>query len=133
MAMLPMSRLTKADSDNWFEATWADREDQIYIYPQLFGSVGNNISPVSAQLFTDTFQQDFNPPWLHCGVFESQPNQQHDSCLYVTSGQSNGWEDAPRSKLNLRLGLRTRLRNDVARALGYSTRPTHHGCSAAWL
>ena len=83
--------LAMADTDNWFEATWADRQDEIY--PRLFGPVGSSIFPVSAQVFTETFQQGFDPRWLHCGVFESSPNQQHESWLYVTSGLSNEWDD----------------------------------------
>lgn len=78
------------DPDHWFEAVWGDREERIY--PQLFGSVGDRIFPAAATVFTDLFKQSFDPRWLRCGVFQSPPNQSHDSWLYVSSGLSNDWD-----------------------------------------
>lgn len=79
------------EDTDWFEAVWEHREERLY--PELFGPVGDAIFPLSPAIFTDTFQQDFDPRWLHCGVFESPPNRRHSSWLYVTSGLSNAWED----------------------------------------
>ncbi|MCR9200539.1 MAG: suppressor of fused domain protein [Planctomycetaceae bacterium] len=78
-------------TDDWFEDVWEHREERLY--PKLFGSVGDAIYPLSPAIFTDTFRQEFDPRWLHCGVFESPPNSKHASWLYVTSGLSNAWED----------------------------------------
>ena len=79
------------EEEDWFEAIWKHREDRVY--PDIFGAIGDNIYPLSAALFTDTFQQDFDPRWLNHGVFESPPCDKHRSWLYVTSGMSNAWED----------------------------------------
>ncbi len=80
-----------SEARDWFEAVWQKREEQVY--PELFGQIGQCIFPLSVSLFTETFKQDFDPRWLHCGVFESPPCDQHKSWLYVTSGMSNAWED----------------------------------------
>lgn len=80
------------ENDDWLEAIWATRED--VIYPELFGPIAENIYPLSAELFTDTFQQEsVDPRWLTHGVFESPPCDKHRSWLYVTSGMSNAWYD----------------------------------------
>ncbi len=80
------------EEQDWLEAAWEDREERIY--PEYFGPIGNQIYPLSAELFTKTFKQDsIDPCWLNHGVFESAPNPKHRSWLYVTSGLSNAWGD----------------------------------------
>ena len=76
---------------HWFEEVWAYREDTVY--PRLFGPVGRGIFPLSHTIFTDVFKQEFDPRWLHFGVFEIPPTKERDAWLYVTSGMSNAWED----------------------------------------
>ena len=84
-------RRTMIEDRDWFEAVWKHREERIY--PDIFGGIGEGIYPLSAQIFSDTFHQDFDPRWLNHGVFESPPCNEHRSWLYVTSGLSNAWED----------------------------------------
>jgi hypothetical protein len=76
---------------DWFEEVWACREETVY--PRLFGPMGRGIFPLSATIFVDVFKQEFDPRWLHYGVFEFPPTQARASWLYVTSGMSNAWED----------------------------------------
>jgi hypothetical protein len=78
---------------SWFEAAWAQREEQLY--PTLFGALGPGIYPLDGALFSERLgQTEIDPRWLTIGVFESPPNAQRDSWLYVTSGLSNAWHDA---------------------------------------
>lgn len=75
----------------WFEHTWAVREENIY--RSLFGEIGSGIYPLDFDLFTGQFRQtSIDPRWLTHGVFESQPNGTRASWLYVSSGLSNAWE-----------------------------------------
>jgi hypothetical protein len=76
------------------EEVWRIREEEIY--PKLFGPVSRGIFPLTPELFSRRFgQQDIDPRWLHLGVFEFAPTEQRQSWLYVTSGQSNPWDDDP--------------------------------------
>lgn len=76
----------------WFEAAWAVREEEVY--PSLFGSHDSTIAVLTAHLFQNTFKQEsVDPRWLHSGVFEVPPNSSRASWLYVSSGLSNAWED----------------------------------------
>jgi hypothetical protein len=79
----------------WFEQAWAFREESLY--PSLFGSLGNGIYPLDADLFATIFGQDsIDPRWLTHGVFECPPTAGRLSWLYVSSGLSNAWEaDSP--------------------------------------
>lgn len=79
----------KFDEDGWFSRSWRHREE--VVYPDLFGPLSDGIYPIPADVFTNTFRQDFDPRWLHTGVFQSSPNEKHDSWLYVSSGLSNEW------------------------------------------
>lgn len=79
------------EGSDWFESIWEHREESVY--PEIFGSIGVGIYPLTASIFIETFKQDFDPRWLHYGVFESPPCDKHQSWLYVTSGMSNPWED----------------------------------------
>lgn len=81
----------KSDWQQWFERVWEYREETLY--PSLFGSARRGIFPISAEMITGMFQQpDFDPRWLHYGVFEFEPTPVRASWLYVTSGMSNAWE-----------------------------------------
>lgn len=71
---------------SWFEAAWEQREEQVY--RSLFGDLGPGIYPLDPSLFRDA---EVDPRWLTHGVFESPPNAQRESWLYVTSGLSNAW------------------------------------------
>lgn len=76
----------------WFEDAWAVREEEVY--PQLFGLHEPQISVLTPDLFLSTFRQEnFDPRWLHYGVFEVPPTSARSSWLYVSSGLSNAWED----------------------------------------
>lgn len=76
----------------WFEHVWEDREERVY--RELFGEINDGIYTLSAEIFTQTFQQGtLDPRWLFYGVLESPPSANRASWLYVTSGMSNPWED----------------------------------------
>ena len=76
----------------WFEAAWADREENVY--PRLFGPESRGNFTLAHSIFLETFRQDsFDPRWLHHGVFDFGPTATRASWLYVTSGMSNAWED----------------------------------------
>ena len=78
--------------ENWLERIWEDREERIY--PALFGKLSEGIYALSAEIFLEQFQQEtYDPRWLFYGVFEAPPSAQRPSCLYVTSGMSNAWDD----------------------------------------
>ncbi len=75
----------------WFENAWAVREESIY--RKLFGDTGLGIYPLDAEIFTGQFHQtSVDPRWLTHGVFESRPNGNRGSWLYVSSGLSNAWD-----------------------------------------
>lgn len=80
-----------SDWEDWFEEVWAYREETVY--PRLFGPLGRGIFTLSPAIFNDVFKQEFDPRWLHSGVFEFPPTKERASWLYVTSGMSNAWED----------------------------------------
>ena len=76
----------------WFEAAWAQREDDVYA--SLFGSLGPGIYPLDDHLFNDTFDRPaVDPRWLTIGAFESPPTPSRKNWVYVSSGLSNAWED----------------------------------------
>jgi hypothetical protein len=77
---------------DWFEHSWAVREEQIY--PQLFGAVGADICVLTPEIFLQTFKHDsVDPRWLHYGVFECPPHGTREWWLYVSSGLSNAWQE----------------------------------------
>ncbi|MGE0740032.1 MAG: suppressor of fused domain protein [Hyphomonadaceae bacterium] len=76
------------------EEVWRIREEERY--PALFGAVCHGIFPLTRELFEGQFKQsDIDPKWLHYGVFEFEPTPSRPSWLYVTSGHSNPWHEAP--------------------------------------
>jgi hypothetical protein len=76
------------------EEVWRNREEEIY--PALFGSTAKSTFVLSADLFTDAFQQSsIDPRWLHYGVQVFPPTVARNSWLYVSSGASNPWELDP--------------------------------------
>lgn len=76
------------------EEVWRIREEEIY--PQLFGSVSRGIFPLTMELFAERFRlEEVDPRWLHYGVIEFAPTAERPSWLYVTSGHSNPWDEAP--------------------------------------
>ena len=78
---------------DWFEDTWAVREESIY--RSLFGDIGSGIYTLDGELFMGQFRQtSVDPRWLFHGVFESPPSVTRASWLYVSSGLSNAWEAA---------------------------------------
>lgn len=80
----------------WFEESWAVREEKIY--KTLFGDTGPGIYLVDQDLFSSGFQQrEVDPRWLHDGIFECPPNNSRKNWLYVSSGLSNPWEQDPAS------------------------------------
>ena len=82
------------DFQEWFEAIWTDREDNVY--RSAFGDLGEGIFTATAEIYTrDLKQQDFHPGWLHHGVFQCPPTDARSSWLYVTSGLSNPWNVEP--------------------------------------
>ena len=72
------------------QRTWQDREE--VVYPRLFGEMGDGIYPVPAEVFSDVFQQEPDPRWLHIGVFASPPTGDRSILVYVSSGLSNPWD-----------------------------------------
>ena len=76
------------------ESVWEFREEELY--PSLFGEVRTGIFALEPELFTDVFGlEEYDPRWLHLGVFEFAPTQARNSWLYVTSGGSTPWDTAP--------------------------------------
>ena len=76
------------------EEVWRIREEDVY--PALFGTQFRGVFPLQAELFTGKFgQSKVDPRWLHYGVIEFAPTEARRSWLYVTSGHSNPWEQAP--------------------------------------
>jgi len=83
--------MTEVNWQQWFEESWAVREEKVY--KTLFGGTGPGIYPVDFDLLSSGFQQsEIDPRWLHDGVFECPPNNLRKSWLYVSSGLSNPWE-----------------------------------------
>jgi hypothetical protein len=77
--------------EKWFEAAWAQREDELY--GSLLGPLGAGICPLDFELFQDIFgRSEVDPRWLHIGVFECPPTEQRQSWTYVSSGLSNAWD-----------------------------------------
>lgn len=76
------------------EDVWRIREEDVF--PALFGRSFRGIFPLQVETFTQQFgQSEIDPRWLHYGVFEFAPTDTRPSWLYVTSGHSNPWEQAP--------------------------------------
>jgi hypothetical protein len=73
------------------ERVWEHREAAIY--RQLFGDTGPGIYPLSAEIFSKTFQKSCDPRWLTVGVFECPPIANRNTWAYVSSGLSNPWEE----------------------------------------
>ena len=86
--------MTSPQSNDWFEAAWAEREDDVYVSD--FGSIGPGIYPLDTDVFKRLGANAVDPRWLMIGAFESPPNEQRNNWAYVTSGLSNAWEaDSP--------------------------------------
>jgi hypothetical protein len=76
------------------EEVWRIREEDVY--PVLFGPRVRGIFPLSMEMFTGQFSQSqVDPRWLFYGVLEFAPTASRRSWLYVTSGNSNPWEQSP--------------------------------------
>ncbi len=75
---------------NFLEKVWEQRE--VTVYPQIFGELGEGIYPVPASVFSETFEQEPDPRWLHVGVFACPPSEKRDHWLYLSSGLTNPWE-----------------------------------------
>jgi hypothetical protein len=76
------------------EEVWRIRDEEIY--PSLFGGEWKGIYALRPQLFENVFGRfEIDPSWLHCGVFEYAPTEAQPFWLYVTSGNSNPWDDEP--------------------------------------
>jgi hypothetical protein len=75
------------------EEVWRLREEEVY--PSLFGPQSRGIFTLSQDHFTDFGRQDVAPQWLFYGVIEYAPTDERPSWLYVSSGHSNPWDDAP--------------------------------------
>ncbi|WKA31717.1 suppressor of fused domain protein [Bradyrhizobium roseum] len=76
------------------EEIWRIREEEVY--PSLFGGTSRGIFTLTQVEFRDRFgQTDVDPRWLFLGVFEFAPTRKRPFWVYVTSGHSNPWDDAP--------------------------------------
>lgn len=75
------------------EEVWRLREEEIN--PALFGFQSRGIFPLESELFAAFGDVKVDPRWFSHGVFEYAPTDARTSWLYVTSGYSNPWEDAP--------------------------------------
>jgi hypothetical protein len=76
---------------SFLEKAWEQREESIY--KALFGDLGDGIYPLPGELFTERFEQpSYDPRWLSHGVFQSPPNKERETWLYVSSGMSNPWQ-----------------------------------------
>jgi len=76
------------------EEVWRIREEQVY--PSLFGGTSRGIFTLTQALFQDRFgQTDVDPRWLFLGFFEFAPTSKRPFWIYVTSGHSNPWDEAP--------------------------------------
>jgi hypothetical protein len=79
---------------NSLEGVWEHREE--VLFPSMFGEKSEGIFTLSANIFTDIFQQEsYDPRWLFLGVMEFRPSPRRDSWLYVTSGGTTPWETDP--------------------------------------
>jgi len=78
------------------ESVWTHREE--VIYRKLFGDCGQGIYTISRD---DLGSNAADPRWGFLGVFESPPNENRSTWLYVTSGLSNPWDDEPEDYSNL--------------------------------
>lgn len=66
------------------------------VYPALFGPGVRGIFHLTPELFARQFRQaEFDPRWLHHGVFEFAPTADRPCWLYVTSGPSDPSADDP--------------------------------------
>ncbi len=80
------------------EGIWRLREEQIY--PSLFGKAQKGIFTLSQSVFCDRFGQTaVDPRWLFYGVFEFPPIDNRPFWIYVTSGHSNPWDNAPEATM----------------------------------
>lgn len=76
------------------EEVWRIREEEIY--PSLFGGEGKGIYTLTPKLFETRFGvSELDSSWLFYGVFEYAPTEARPFWLYVTSGNSNPWDDEP--------------------------------------
>ena len=76
------------------EEVWRIREEEIY--PSVFGGASRGIFTLSEAIFQDHFKQtDVDPRWLFLGLFEFAPTTERPFWIYVTSGHSNPWNEAP--------------------------------------
>jgi Suppressor of fused protein (SUFU) len=79
--------MSATEMSGWFEAVWAQREDQVY--RALFQDLGQVI-PATPAVY-QRYQKEPHPGWLHHVVFACPPVAGRDHWLYVTSGLSNPW------------------------------------------
>ena len=58
----------------------------------IFGDIGQDIYPLSAQVFNRISAGTIDPRWLTHSVFRCPPTTNRKTWAYVTSGMSNPWE-----------------------------------------
>ncbi|MFC0682539.1 suppressor of fused domain protein [Lysobacter korlensis] len=75
------------------EEVWEFREATLY--PSLFGEVESGIYVLDPEDFVALGATEYDPRWLHLGVFVFRPTESRKSWLYVTSGGSTPWETTP--------------------------------------
>ena len=75
------------------ESVWELREEQLY--PALFGDIARGVFVLEPNDFAQLGCGQVDPRWLHLGEFEMAPTPSRPSWVYVTSGGSTPWEDAP--------------------------------------
>ena len=74
---------------SFLEECWKEREE--ISYKDIFGDIGPNIYPLSAQVFNRMNADTIDSRWLTHGVFRCPPTASRKSWAYVTSGMLNPW------------------------------------------
>jgi hypothetical protein len=104
------------------ESVWEHREETVY--RALFGSVGDGIAVLTADMFGDLGAASVDPRWLSIGVIAFAPSGPRSSWIYVSSGLSNPWDTDPGdwasseySGLGVEFVLETPQQGDWAQAL----------------
>lgn len=75
---------------SFLEESWEEREEKVY--KQIFGDTGQDIYPLSTEIFDRMNANTVDPRWLTHGVFKCPPTENRKTWAYVTSGMSNPWE-----------------------------------------
>lgn len=75
---------------SFLEESWEEREEKAY--NQIFGDTGQDIYPLSTEIFDRMNANTVDPRWLTHGVFKCPPTENRKTWAYVTSGMSNPWE-----------------------------------------